>query len=112
LTPTPFVASGDLAVDAEGNIFVANYGTNANDITGAEVYKVTPAGRVSLFASGFVGATGNTFDSQGILYQTSTNDNRIYKISPQGVVSRFADSSQGLATPVGLTVNLHPKLHH
>ena len=52
LTPTPFAASGDLAVDAEGNIFVANSGAFSHDPSASEVYKVTPTGEVSLFANG------------------------------------------------------------
>ena len=103
LTPTPFAASGYLTVDAAGNIFVANSGAFSHDPSATEVYKVTPAGEVSLFADGFAYATGNTFDSQGNLYQSSLDGNRIDRISPDGVVTQFADSSQGLSGPVGLT---------
>ena len=104
LTPTPFPASGDLAVDTDGNIFVADYGVSIVRPRGTRVYKVTPAGEVSVFATGIMGGTGNTFDSQGNLYQSSYDSARIDLISSDGVVTRFAGSpDQGIVRPIGLT---------
>jgi sugar lactone lactonase YvrE len=103
LTPNPFDASGDLAVDAQGNIFVANLGARRNDPEATQVYKVTPAGQVSLFADGFLGTSGNTFDGNGNLYQASFYQHALYRISPGGVVTQIADSGDGLDGPTGLT---------
>ena len=103
LTPTPFSASGDLAVDSDGNIFVADFGTDPSNPNGDEVHKVTPAGEVSVFAFCLSGATGNTFDSQGNLYQSNFNFDRIDRISPSGQGFPFAGSSQGISRPFGLT---------
>ena len=103
LTPTPFVASGDLAVDTEGDIFVANFGALLNGTSGREVYKVTPEGEVSLFASGFSGASGNTFDGEGNLYQSNIASDQISKITPDGTVTFIANSTDGVSNPVGLT---------
>jgi len=103
LTPESFIASGDLAVDSDGNIFVANFGSLLNNANGTQVYKVTPEGEVSVFASGLSGASGNTFDSEGNLYQSSIAGNRVSKITPDGTVTTFADAADGVSNPVGLT---------
>ena len=103
LTPTPFSASGDLAVAADGNIFVADFGTDPNNPDGDKVHEVTPAGEVSEFTQGLSGGTGNTFDGQGNLYQSSFNFDRIDRISPSGQGFPFAGASQGISGPFGLT---------
>ena len=103
LTPTPFPASGDLAVDTDGNIFIADFGTDENRPNGTSIKKVTPAGEVSVFVDSLSGGTGNTFDSQGNLYQSSFAGDRVDRISPDGVVTRFAGSGQGISRPFGLT---------
>jgi sugar lactone lactonase YvrE len=103
LTPTPFTGSGDLAVDTDGNIFVADFGPRRNRPFGENLYKVTPVGEVSVFTGGINGGTGNTFDSQGNLYQSSYRGVRIDRISPDGVVTLFAGGDQGIARPFGLT---------
>jgi len=103
LTPTPFTGSGDLAVDTDGNIFVADFGPRRISPFGENLYKVTPVGEVSVFTGGINGGTGNTFDSQGNLYQSSYSGVRIDRISPDGVVTLFAGADQGIARPFGLT---------
>jgi len=64
LTRSPFDASGGLSVAADGNIFLANMGANNSDASGDEVYRINPAGDVSVFVSGLAGAAGNAFDSR------------------------------------------------
>jgi len=111
LTPTPFNASGGLSVDAEGNIFVANTGNQFHDGQGKEIYKVTPAGEVSLFADSLLMATGNTFGSQGNLYQASYDWHRVDKISPDGVVTTFAGANEGINNPAGLAFDSQGNLY-
>lgn len=110
LTPEPFNASGGISVDAQGNIYVSNRGTAFHDNLGLEVYKVTSEGNVSLFADGFLFATGNTFDSQGNLYQASFDANRIDRITPEGVVTEFAGASEGVNNPTGLAFDAQGNL--
>ena len=74
-----------LAIDASGNVFTGDGGTN-----GTQIYKITPAGVESVFATleANAGPIGLGFDSNGILY--SADAGRIDQITPTGAVSAFA----------------------
>jgi DNA-binding beta-propeller fold protein YncE len=96
--------TGGVAVDAAGDIFVADIGL-APGFGGTTIYRVTPDGEVSIFVEhdSFRGATGNAFDSEGNLYQAAFNRGRISKITPEGEVSTV--SSSGLLGPVGIAID-------
>lgn len=97
--------SGGVALDKAGNIYIADFGTRlgAGNIPGDKVFKVTPDGEVSVFATGLVGASGNAFDSQGNLFQSNIAVGRISKITPDGTVTTF--SSTGFSAPVGIIMD-------
>jgi len=99
----PFNASGGVSVDNFGIIYVADYGDTLSHANGRNVYKITPDGEMTLFASGLSGASGNEFDSKGNLYQSNIASNRISKITPDGSVSLF--TADKIANPVGVTVD-------
>ena len=61
-------------------------------IPGDKVFKVTPEGVVSVFATGLVGASGNAFDSQGNLFQSNIGAASISKIAPDGTVTPFSNT--------------------
>ena len=61
--------------------------------------KVTPAGAVSTFASGFNRPTGLAFDSAGNLYVANEYGGTVSRVTPAGVVSTFAS---GFDWPDGL----------
>ncbi len=92
-------ASGGVAVDSAGDIFVSDYGTAAPSPNGTQVFRVTPTGTVSEFANGLSGASGNEIDAAGNFYQSNI---------ASGVVTRFGvdgsrtDVATGLTSPTGL----------
>ena len=95
--------SGGMDVDAAGNIYMADFGTALNGgSAGTQVFKVTPTGDFSVFATGLVGASGNDFDPDGNLIQSNIGAGSVSKITPAGVVTSIAS---GFSSPVGVTVD-------
>lgn len=111
-----------VAVDAQGNVYVA-------DAWNHKIRKITPEGMVSTLAGskrGFADGPRNTaqfyepygvaVDSQGYIYVADgIGNHKIRKITPDGVVSTLAGSTQGYAdgpgnaaqfdTPFGIAVD-------
>jgi sugar lactone lactonase YvrE len=98
-----------VAVDATGNIYVADYGNN-------EIRKISTTGIVSTLAGngiqGSINGTGNvatfngptslTVDPSGNIYVADDNNNQIRKITPAGLVSTLAGSdSTGSVDGIG-----------
>lgn len=97
--------TGGLTIDREGNLYTADFGWNLSGPGkgGDKIMKVTPKGEVSVFCRGMRGASGNTMDSKGALYQSSIGGNFLSRVTPDGKVSVIA--RQGLKNPVGVVVD-------
>lgn len=95
--------SGGMDVDKEGNIYMSDFGTRlgAGNAPGSRVFKITPEGVLSTFASGLNGASGSDFDVFGNLIQSNIAGGSVSKITPEGVVNTIAT---GFQSPVGVTV--------
>lgn len=85
-----------LAVDTNGNLFVAN-----NLHSGATIIKIDPDHQVSVFTSQNVehGILDMTFDSQQMLFAANREQNTIYMYDTTGNGVLFADSEDGLHVP-------------
>lgn len=84
-----FVHPQALAIDLNGNLFVAAAGLK----------KITPGGVVSTFSS--VGGGALAFDTAGYLYAVGGATGRISKISPTGIVSNFVPDYSQISTGIG-----------
>jgi sugar lactone lactonase YvrE len=96
---------GGLAVDQEGNLFVADQGRNV-------LWKISPTGQVASFvgvsggygradgigaAARFSGPAGAAIDQNGNVYVADAANNVIRRIAPGGATTTFAGSSDGSA---------------
>ena len=77
---------------AVGDLYVAD--TNG-------IWKVTPAGTKSIFASGLIGASNLAFDKSGNLFALDRPSKTLYKFTPAGARSTFATFNM-LSVPSGL----------
>lgn len=71
-----------LVRDSQGNLY-------GSDFDGTSVFKVTPIGEVSQFATGFGHPNGMTIDADDNIYLAATWDHAIYRISPDGEVAQY-----------------------
>jgi len=118
-----------IAVDVNGNVYVADYGNIL-------IRKISPAGVVSTLAgSGSVGNTngtgtaasffmpyGITVDGSGNVYVADSGANLIREISPAGVVTTLAGNGESgkadgsgmidsFDSPVGITVDVNGNVY-
>jgi len=94
--------AGGLDVDAQGNVYCADFGALLGGSPGTRVYKIDPSGEVSVFADGLRGASGNAFGLDGELYQSNIAGNFISRIDAQGKATKFL--AENLASPVGIAI--------
>ena len=81
--------AGGLSFDSKGNLFVSDVGSNS-------IYKLTPEGKKSTFASG-ISSVGMAFDRSGNLFVS--HGDSIFKFTPAGVKNTFVS---GLGNPIDL----------
>jgi sugar lactone lactonase YvrE len=109
-----FAGPTRVAVDASGNVIVADYGNH-------RIRKVTPGGVVTTLAGsgtrGFLDATGLSaqfdnpsgvaVDVNGNVIVTDYGNHRIRKVTPGGVVTTLAGSTQGFLDATGLSAQFN-----
>lgn len=90
--------NGGITVSDNGDLYVADYGNyRTND--GTSVFRITPNGVISTFASGLGQSnSGNDFDPQGNLIQSAFASNVVRRIDPQGNATDIAN----VPGPVGV----------
>jgi len=112
-TAATFQFPGPMALDSQGNIYVA-------ESYSYRIRKITPGGVVTTFAGsgtqGNADGTGTaaqfgqifglTFDGSGNLVVSDAGNSRIRKITPAGVVSTFAGSTYGYTDATGTAAQL------
>jgi sugar lactone lactonase YvrE len=114
-TAASFNAPSAVAVDASGNVYVAD---SYND----KIRKISPAGAVTTLAgsgsegavdgmgtaASFKGPNGVTVDASGNIYVADANNDRIRKIGPGGAVTTLAGSgSQGAIDGTGTAARFY-----
>ena len=101
----------------DGNFYVGNLNTFPIGTGRSDIYKITPSGKISVFATGFSTVLGVTFDPLGGLYvleNTTGNDfptpgtGDVIRIDPDG--SRMTIVSK-LDLPTGITFGPDEKLY-
>lgn len=99
----------------KGNFYVGNLGLFPS--TGSSVYKITPGGDVSEFATGFTMILGITFDDLGGMYVLENTTNNIFPTPGTGDVVRIDPNGSrqivvtGLNLPTGMTFGPDHKLY-
>jgi len=96
-------ASGGMTSDQFGNIFISDFGKRLGGFDSlTHVYKWNPkTEELSVFATGFKGASGACFDTEGNFYQSNPFGHSISKIEANGAVNHEW-CMEGMKTPVGL----------
>jgi hypothetical protein len=75
-----------IAFSSTGDLFVASIGGPGR------VFRVTPGGATTTFASGLTVPVGLAFDANGTLFVADNGANAIHKVAPDGTVSPFASN--------------------
>ncbi|MBK7579377.1 MAG: hypothetical protein IPI67_04140 [Myxococcales bacterium] len=113
--PAPrFREPAGLAVDAQGNVFVADRGNHAVRKLTAGAGAVTLAGNgVAGFQDGpgtsarFSAPFGVAIDAAGVLWVSDTGNDRIRKVDPTGNVTTFVGGDGSLDAPMGIAVDAY-----
>lgn len=106
-------ASGGVTFGPDGNVYVSDFGPALGQASvNTKVYKLTyGTWEVEQFASGFSGASGATFDSQGNFYQSNPSGARISKVTTDGNVILSWVTSGIVGGPIGITTDSNDNLY-
>ena len=100
---TEFKGSGGLSLDSNGILHIGDFGDflGAGDGDGQpnNVWQMDANSNLTVYSGDFVGASGNAFDSNGVLYQNDIVDSAVYRIVNN---SRELVTTTGISNPVGI----------
>lgn len=103
LTEVIPIGSGGVDVDVEGRIYLADFGATLSG-GGTDLVRVDPdTGDWEVLSTELNGGSGNDFNADGILFQSSITGGRIDQFDQDG--SRTPFTSAGIAGPVGIAVD-------
>ena len=101
----------------DGNFFVGNLNTFPIVEGSSNIYKITPGGQISIWASGFTTVLGIAFDNQNRLYVLESSVGTPFPSAGRGQIVRVSESGQketivtGLSMPTALTIGWDGKLY-
>jgi hypothetical protein len=90
-----FLSPQSVAVDAAGDVFVA-------DFANAAVKEILPNGTIKTIGSGFSGPEGVAVDAAGDVFLADTNNNTVKEVLPDGTIKTIGF---GFRLPVGVAVD-------
>jgi hypothetical protein len=93
LASKPAWAMDGLTVGPDGNVYLSG---------AQQILRMTPAGELSVLASGLGSGNDSGFDSLGNLYVADYQGSAVHKLTPAGVLTTFAS---GLDGPAGIWVD-------
>ncbi|MDQ6763878.1 MAG: ScyD/ScyE family protein [Bacteroidota bacterium] len=101
----------------KGNFYVGNLNVFPAPPTGSSIYKITPEGQISEYATGFSMILGIAFDKLGGLYVLETTTNNPFPTPGTGDIVRIDPSGNrqvittGLTFPTGMTLGNDGKIY-
>lgn len=91
-------------MDKAGNVYTSDFGHFLGQVPNFtpanKIFKITPEGKVTVFADSLLGASGSAFDKEGRLYQSNIQGNFVSRINPDGTRTIFTNDS--IVAPVGV----------
>jgi sugar lactone lactonase YvrE len=103
LTKTFLIALGLTFVGSQGGVFAAAGDLYEADFNNAAIYRFTPAGVRTTFASGLGGPSDVAFDQAGNLYEADYLTGTVFKFTPAGAKTPYAT---GLSHPLALALDV------